>query len=51
MIPPLSSLVNFAMKKTDGHKILLVFNVGEIFGWMKHKNIKDMCVCDELFKY
>ena len=43
MIPPLSSLVNFAMKKIDGHKIL-VFNVGGIFGWMKHINIKDMCV-------
>jgi len=37
MIPPLSSLVNFAMKKRNGHKILLVFNVGGVFGWMKHK--------------
>jgi len=43
MFPTFSSPVNFAMKKTDGHKLLLVFNVGGIFGWMKHKNIKDMC--------
>ena len=50
MIPPLSSLFNFAMKKTDGHKILLVFNVGGIFGWMKHKILR-ICVCDEVFKY
>jgi hypothetical protein len=32
MTPHLSSYVNFAMQKTDGHKILLVFSVGGVFG-------------------